>query len=124
MTTLTIKPKQIVKALLKSLPERAQEVIIKRYGLGKSTEKMTLEAIGQTYGITRERVRQIENYAISNIQKSKEYAAHASAFKELEGMLQEMGGILAEEDLLDSVSKDKSTQNHVYLLLVLGRAFK
>lgn len=124
MTTLTIKPKQVVKALLKSLPERAREVIIKRYGLGKSTEKMTLEAIGQTYGITRERVRQIENYAISNIQKSKEYSSHATAFKELEEMLHSMGGIMAEEDLLDSVSKDQSTQNHVYLLLVLGRAFK
>ena len=31
---------------------------------------------------------------------------------------------MAEEDLLDSVSKDVSVQNHVYFLLVLGRAFK
>ena len=123
-TTLTLKPKQVVKALLKSLPERAQEVVVRRYGLGKDTEKMTLEAIGKTYGITRERVRQIENYAISNIQKSKEYEAQSAAFKELETMLSEMGGIMAEEDLLDSVSKDVSIQNHVYFLLVLGRSFK
>lgn len=124
MTTLTLKPKQVVKALLKSLPDRAQEVIIKRYGLGKDADKMTLEAIGKTYGITRERVRQIENYAIANIQKSKEYEAQNAAFKELEGMMSEMGGIIAEEDLLDSVSKDISIQNHIYFLLVLGRAFK
>src|ERR1700754_4601542 len=123
MTTLTLKPKQVVKALLKSLPDRAQEVITKRYGLGKDPKKMTLEAIGKTYNITRERVRQIENYAISNIQKSKEYEAQAPAFKELEGMMSEMGGIIAEEDLLDSVSKDPSTQNHIYFLLVLGRTF-
>lgn len=124
MNSLTIKPKQIVKALLKSLPDRAQEVITRRYGLGKDTEKMTLEAIGKSYGITRERVRQIENYAITNIQKSKEYEAQAPAFKELEAMVHSMGGLIAEEDLLDVVSKDKSTQNHVYFLLVLGRAFK
>jgi hypothetical protein len=124
MTTLTLKPKQVVKALLKSLPDRAQEVIIKRYGLGKESGKMTLEAIGKTYGITRERVRQIENYAISNIQKSKEYEAQVAAFKELEEMMSKMGGVMAEEDLLDSVSKDASIQNHVYFLLVLGRAFK
>jgi hypothetical protein len=124
MATLTIKPKQVVKALLKSLPARAQEVITKRYGLGKESKKMTLEAIGKTYGITRERVRQIENYAIANIQKSKEYEAQAPAFKELEGMVSEMGGMIAEEDLLDSVSKDASTQNHIYFLLVLGRTFK
>jgi hypothetical protein len=35
---------------------------------------MTLEAIGKKYKITRERVRQIENYSIINIRKSKEYA--------------------------------------------------
>lgn len=124
MNSLTIKPKQVVKALLKSLPDRAQEVIVKRYGLGKETEKMTLEAIGKSYGITRERVRQIENYAIANIQKSKEYEAQAPAFKELEAMINSMGGVIAEEDLLDSVSKDASTQNHFYFLLVLGRTFK
>ena len=124
MPNLTIKPKQVVKALLKGLPDRAKEVIIKRYGLGTSTQKMTLEAIGKSYGITRERVRQIENYAIVNIQKSKEYEAQAPAFQELETLLHEMGGVIAEEDLLDSVSKDKSVKNHVYFLLVLGRAFK
>jgi len=123
-TTLTIKPKQVVKTLLKSLPERAQEVIVKRYGLGKSSDKMTLEAIGQSYGITRERVRQIENYSILNIQKSKEYETQSSSFRELESMLGDLGGILAEEDLLDSVSKDKGIKNHIYFLLVLGRAFK
>ncbi|PJE74287.1 MAG: hypothetical protein COV01_02205 [Candidatus Taylorbacteria bacterium CG10_big_fil_rev_8_21_14_0_10_41_48] len=123
-TTLTQKPKQVVKALLKSLPDRAREVIIKRYGLGTDAKKMTLESIGKTYGITRERVRQIENYAIANIQKSKEYEAQSPAFKELENALDKMGGIMAEEDLLDSVSKDPSVQNHVYFILVLGRAFK
>ena len=124
MTTLSFKPKQVVKNLLKSLQERPREVLIKRYGLGKENEKMTLASIGKIYGITRERVRQIENYAISNVQKSKEYEAEQAAFAELEKALHSMGGIMAEEDLLDSVSKDVSVQNHVYFLLVLGRAFK
>jgi hypothetical protein len=124
MITLSFKPKQVVKNLLKSLQERPREVLIKRYGLGKENEKMTLESIGKIYGITRERVRQIENYAISNIQKSKEHEAEASAFAELEKAIHSMGGIIAEEDLLDSVSKDISIQNHVYFLLILGRAFK
>ncbi len=124
MTTLSFKPKQVVKNLLKSLHERPREVLIKRYGLGKESKKMTLEAIGQIYGITRERVRQIENYAITNIQKSKEYEVEQPAFAELEKLLKEMGGIIAEEDLLDTVSKDGSVQNHIYFLLVLGRVFK
>ena len=123
-TILSFKPKQVVKNLLKALPVRAKDVITKRYGLGASAEKMTLDAIGKGYGITRERVRQIENYAIANIQKSKEYSDASASFAELEKHLEALGGIIAEEDLLDSVSKDESVQNHIYFLLILGRAFK
>ena len=56
----TFKPKQVTKHFLSVLPRRAQDVITKRYGLGTEVKKMTLEAIGESYGITRERVRQIE----------------------------------------------------------------
>ena len=64
---LSFKPKTVVKRLLSVLPERAQNVLMSRYGLGKDTSPETLEAIGQEYGITRERVRQIENYALAMI---------------------------------------------------------
>ena len=73
MTAITFKPKQVTKRLLTVLPERAQDVMTSRYGLGKNSERMTLEAIGKKYNITRERVRQIENHAIIAIRKSKEY---------------------------------------------------
>ena len=66
-TTISFKPKQTTKRLLSVLPDRAREIIIKRYGLGKNTEKMTLDAIGKLYGITRERVRQIKEKAIRRL---------------------------------------------------------
>ncbi len=122
-TTIQFKPKQVTKKLLAVLPDRAREVIVNRYGLGKETEKMTLEAIGQLYGITRERVRQIENYALANIRKSKAYEEEKKAFEELEELLHSLGGIVVEDDLLGHLSKDKGTQNHLNLLLVLGEAF-
>ena len=54
-TTLSLgTPKQSVKKLLLALGERSRDIITKRYGLGKSSEQMTLDAIGKTYGITRE----------------------------------------------------------------------
>ena len=71
MENISFKPKQVVKKLLSVLPERAKDVIMSRYGLGKDPKKMTLEAIGKKYGITRERVRQIEQKVI---QKLKEHA--------------------------------------------------
>jgi DNA-directed RNA polymerase delta subunit len=124
MANITFKPKQSVKRLLSVLPERAKDVIIKRYGLGTSTTKMTLDAIGKIYGITRERVRQIENYAIQNIRKSDAYKAEKAIFDELEGLIHTLGGIVVEEDFLGSVSKDASLQNSVNFILVIGDSFK
>jgi DNA-binding winged helix-turn-helix (wHTH) protein len=118
-----MKPKQVVKRLLAVLSERAAEVLVMRFGLGKENERQTLEAIGRKYGITRERVRQIENHALSQIRKSEAYVKEKSAFDELESLLRRLGGIVAEEDLLNFVSKDKSIQNHVNFLLVLGDPF-
>jgi DNA-directed RNA polymerase delta subunit len=124
MASTTFKPKQSIKRLLAVLPDRARDVLISRYGLGKNTEKMTLDAIGKLYGITRERVRQIENYAIANIRKSDAYKAEKAAFGELEDLIHSLGGIVVEDDFLGHVSKDKSLQNHINFLLVVGDIFK
>src|SRR3989344_2759490 len=123
-STISFKPKQVVRRLLSSLPDRAREVITYRYGLGKDIKRMTLDAIGKMYGITRERVRQIENYAIANIRKSEEYKQERAVFTEIETILHSLGGIVVEDDFLGHVSKDKSLQNHFYFLLVVGEPFR
>ena len=56
---ISFKPKEVAKRLLSILPKRAQDVLVNRYGLGAKAEKLTLDAIGKKYDITRERVRQI-----------------------------------------------------------------
>lgn len=122
-TTIQFKPKQVTKRLLSVLPDRARDVLVSRYGL-KNPEKMTLDAIGKTYGITRERVRQIENYAIANIRKSDAYKSEKQTFAELEEMLHALGGIVVEDDFLGHLSKDVSLQNHIHFLLVIGEPFK
>ncbi len=124
MPVITFKPKQVSKRLLSSLQDRAKEVIVNRYGLGADPKRMTLESIGNMYSITRERVRQIENSAFANIRKSEEYKKEKAVFDELEKILQDLGGIVAEDDLLAHISKDPSIQNHINFLLVLGDAFK
>jgi len=123
-STISLKPKQTVKKLLASLPDRAREVLVYRYGLGKDTKRLTLDAIGKKYGITRERVRQIENYALTNIRKSDEYKSEKATFSEIEGLLHSLGGVVVEEDFLSSFSKDLGLQNHLHFLLVVGDSFK
>ncbi len=121
---ITFKPKQVTKALLSVLPERARDVLEKRYGLRPDGEVYTLEAIGQSYGITRERVRQIENYGIAAVQKSEEYKKNYDLFIELQKLIDQLGGgVIAEHVLLDELSNDPIVRNHLYFLLVVGDPF-
>ncbi len=121
---ISFKPKQVTKKLLTNLPERAKDVLEKRYGLGTDGEKLTLEAIGQVYGITRERVRQIENHGITSIQKSDAYTEFTEIFAELQDIIAKLGGgIIAEDILLEEMTNDPVLRNHIYFLLVVGSPF-
>ncbi len=121
---ITFKPKQATKSLLEVLPDRARDVLEKRYGLGKDGETYTLEAIGKSYGITRERVRQIENYGIQSIQKSEAYKKHFDLFIEMQKLIDQLGGgVIAEHVLLDELSSEPSMRNHIYFLLIVGDPF-
>lgn len=123
MPVITFKPKQITKGLLGTIPPRAREVIIGRFGLGDTAERKTLEAIGNNYGITRERVRQIENFALTSIKKSDAFEKTNPVFKELKNLIVSLGGVVSEENLLNHISDDEIIQNHINLFLVLGDDF-
>ncbi len=120
---LSFNPKQVVKRLLSSLPERAQDVIVSRFGFNKEGKEMTLEAIGKKYGITRERVRQIENYAVSHIRKADTYEKEGPVFDELKNTINKMGGVISEDDLLNYLGKDTLTKKYIHFLLVVGDDF-
>jgi len=67
-------PEEIAKELLlseleeslKELPERERQILELRYGL-KGKEPLTLEEIGKILGISRERVRQLEEQALERL---------------------------------------------------------
>lgn len=120
---LSFKPKDATKKLLAVLTPRAKEVLSKRYGLEESAKRQTLEAIGEKYGITRERVRQIENAALISIKKSPAFSSLNPVFEELKSILAEHGGIVHEQEFLNTLAKDASTQNHLHFILVIGEAF-
>lgn len=123
MPGITFKPKAVSKKLLTTLNPRTREIVVNRYGL-ESDKRMTLEAIGKTYDITRERVRQIENFALSTIKKSKEYREHISVFNELKEIIDSLGSVVSEDHLMKHISKDPVVQNHINLYLALGEDFK
>ncbi|MCA9361049.1 hypothetical protein KC845_00675 [Candidatus Kaiserbacteria bacterium] len=121
---ISFKPKQVTKKLLSVLPPRARDVLEKRYGLGADGATHTLESIGQSYGITRERVRQIENYGIQSIQKSEVYNEFESVFTEMQEIINKLGGgIVAEHVMLEELSSNQDLRNHIYFLFVIGHPF-
>ncbi len=120
---LSFSPKSVTKDLLAGLPERSRKVLTDRFGLSPKGELRTLDAIGKEYGITRERIRQIENHGITAVRESEAYTAHAATMEELKRELQALGGIVSEETVLKEIPKNEADRNHVLFLLTVGHHF-
>lgn len=58
-----------VRKILDQLNQKEKDVLILRYGLDDNGQKKTLDEIGTRYGVSRERIRQIETRAISKLKK-------------------------------------------------------
>jgi RNA polymerase primary sigma factor len=58
-----------IRQILNQLSQKERDVLILRYGLDNNGMRKTLDEIGTQYGVSRERIRQIENRAISKLKK-------------------------------------------------------
>lgn len=88
---------RILTEALQGLPEREREIIGRRKGLEKR-EKQTLEIISEDLGITRERVRQIENRALKML---------LALVKKIEGESLNQEDLLAIKNIDRRRNKDK-----------------
>lgn len=113
----------LVKKLLAAVPERAREVIIRRFGLGVNQKRETLEMIGDRSGITRERVRQIEAAGLDAIRASKVFKEAAGSFTEIANYIDTLGVIVPEETLLSALGKDEKSRNRFRFFLMVDSAF-
>lgn len=68
---------QIIQSVLNTLPPREAEILRMRFGIDRE-KPMTLEEVGQHYGLTKERIRQVENKAIRKLR----HPARAKLLKE------------------------------------------
>lgn len=90
--------------------DREKEIISRRFGLAGNRE--TLEQIGESLAITRERVRQLEKAVLIRLQISaeeNEIPELAAAEKLLVRNLIEMGRVARISDLADKVYDKKAT---------------
>lgn len=106
--------------LIKDLPSRVKDVIEQRFGL-KGDKRKTLEEIGKDYGITRERVRQIEEAGFAKIRPKLEASQDVLNF--FQEQIKLAGNLRKEDKLLESLGGSKY-QNQAFFLLSLGGNFK
>ena len=92
----------LTEALLASLDTRSRDVVSRRYGITSGSNE-TLESIGQEYGITRERVRQIEAQARRALRDREEQLKPvADIFADI---FTTHGGILAPDHAVQIVNE-------------------
>ena len=54
--------------MLAELTQREREILVIRFGLDED-EEMSLENLGQRFGLTRERIRQIQEKALTKLRR-------------------------------------------------------
>ncbi len=105
------------------LSPRQKEVIIRRFGL-KGKEKETLEKIGRDFGITRERVRQLQNSALSKAAQAIE--SLGASFSQLTSQwvefLKVKGGVMRKDDFVKTMAGFEGNIPRVNFILALQKS--
>lgn len=101
-----------IDTIISKIPqEREREIISRRFGL--SDRKETLEMIGDMFGITRERVRQLEKSILTRLRVAVSEGALPSVTaieKEITSSLSEIGRVARMQDLASHfLSKEASS---------------
>jgi len=112
-----MNPDKIVALLIKTLPVRMQDILCRRFGL-KNKKMQTLQEIGDSYGLTRERIRQLEAKAFLNLQGNKKLLKPVLA--DLKKVFNQRKQIISQEELLKKI---EPYQSSCYFILRLADDF-
>jgi DNA-directed RNA polymerase delta subunit len=113
--------KQIYQKLTRGLSQKTRDIFDRRFGV-KSGAPETLEAIGKTFGITRERVRQIEEVGFNYVRKQNKEILD-NIYSDFANYFSEKGGFKKEEAVLEELG-GKNQKPYVLFLLTLGEQFE
>lgn len=116
---ISSNPKELSTRVIKLLPQkRVQDILTKRFGLTGSGH--TLEAIGKSYGITRERVRQIEEAALKNLRQGEAQTIVKPFAEQVRSHLHANGGVSEQKQFFQSLADDKYHPHLSFLLMIDG----
>lgn len=117
----------LVLGMVKKLPKRPQEVIIKRFNLDGGGVR-TLDEIGKDYGVTRERVRQIEAEGMDKLKIIGKDSGIDQVFEYIQKTIEEHGGIMSEDSIMECLFGDEAgagiNRQLTFLILSLDEKIK
>jgi hypothetical protein len=122
-----VECKKTVDGILKEMPDRTQEVLSRRFGIGKTNQNLvkpqTLEEVGKDFGITRERVRQIEERGLQSFQSSPKFSNLQKPLISLKRFIDGQGGLKREDILEETFAPDTMAKPYLLFILKIGNPF-
>ncbi|NTW29952.1 MAG: hypothetical protein HGA33_01590 [Candidatus Moranbacteria bacterium] len=88
---------------------RTNDIVRARFGLSGSKPK-TLEEIGKTYGITRERVRQILSGAFASVKQRRDDPMFVDISDRIAKAVDDRSGIVSDENLFSALAGDSKAE--------------
>ncbi|MEA1925640.1 MAG: sigma factor-like helix-turn-helix DNA-binding protein [Patescibacteria group bacterium] len=117
------KLNRITEELLDNLKDRPRTIIEKRFGL-QGDAPIVLEKIGEEFGITRERIRQIESDSFKKLQKS----VKSDGFNVVENMaleaIRKAGGFCEKRFLKEKIKEHLTRKQRNQLMFILNSSEK
>ena len=111
---------QLYKKLTNGLSQKTKDIFDRRFGV-KTGKQETLESIGKSMGITRERVRQIEEAGFTFVKKQNKDILDKT-FGDFVSYFEGKGGFKKEDITIEEVG-GKNTKPYILFLLTLGEQF-
>ncbi len=118
-----IKLSDIVNDILDSeLNEKQKVILIKRYGLGG--DFLTLQEIGDDFGITRERVRQIINHSVGKLRPAiaselEPVVISAEDFLKLVGGVRRDDYFVVDLKHINEIEEEENWSNYLRFILLV-----
>lgn len=109
----------IIEDIFLVLTPKEKDVIVKRFCLDNKP-KQTLEKIGQSFSVTRERVRQIEKIALGKLKRTVDTTRLSFINQMARDILKNNGGVLLEKklvsELINKLATKQDTDTHIIKL--------
>ncbi|PJB09679.1 MAG: hypothetical protein CO120_08815 [Gammaproteobacteria bacterium CG_4_9_14_3_um_filter_38_9] len=112
---------EVVEEMFMVLTQKEKDVIVQRFSLDNKP-KRTLESIGQSFSVTRERIRQIEKIALGKLRRTVQTTRLNLINETADHVLKESGGVMVETKLIALIlntigSKENLDANIIRLAL-------